>query len=645
VANAVWSHPEGQETASDYPATRAGLQGAIDNLAAGRGRVLVVGEIEIDEPISLHSNCHLAGLGFGMSVIKRADNSFTGTSPAQFANMLISSEYGSNGTLSTSSTPQENISVTGLTIDGNYANNTVTFTSPGLVTGHYGIKFQYVMGVHLHDLVIKNLLQTGVDLVSCGNARCSDLHIASCGKYAAAASRNSFNFNNGTSTALADGYARDLVLTNLVSEDAKDTNITLKNVMDVSISNCTFDGAKIGIEIESTNSTMPLQGNFNISNITSRNQNMNFIRFSPLAGTGIENVNVSNCTCDLHPTDHGNDTATAHSAALFFGRTNDAYFKHLTVSDVTVRNINSFQETTEVSMLYFNLPGTTQSEHITFRNVKLFGANGATFNNDNHGFEIQGHVAHLTLDGCHVQDAESNGYLIGPDTTGKECRDVRIRGCSVDGAQADGFKILTAVDADIARVDVSDCTTKDCAIGTSARGFIVGVSAASGGSCNDVAIRGGRIAQTSGAISGVEVYQNGTGVVDNILLENIDVSDIGGGGTPFRLTGTPTNIDITYAVRRSPNITAASSITLLPGTFSHISGNTTIDNIVNSAIHEGREITLFTTGTPTIKHNSGGTGNIRCTGAADLVMAANSMVKFVSVDGTLWRQSGPQVTS
>lgn len=635
---AIRAMKDGDFVATMFPGTTTGLQAAIDYLGGAAGEVATgPGILQTDSPISVHSGLRWAAHG---TTIKRAAGSFTGTSPAYFANMVISTAFGANGTLSDSGTPQSDISIEGLTIDGNSAAfSGVTFTSPGLITGHYGIKFQYVDGIVLRNIVCKNLLQTGTDLVSCANARCSNLQYINCGQYATAASRNSFNFNNGDAGAIAAGYAQGLVLDNMVSEGATDTNVTLKNVMDVTISNCVWDGAKIGIEVESTSSAIPLLSRYSISNIAAKNQTMNFIRFSPSTGTGYENITVSNCICDLHPTNHANDIATAHSAAIFLGRTNDAYFKHLTITDVTVRNINSFSANSEASMLLFNLPGTTQSEHIRLRNITLIGANGAEFNSANNGFEIAGHVAHLTIEGCHVQNAENNGFLVGPNSAGKECRDVRIRGCSVDGAQADGFKILTAVNASISRVDVADCQTKDCAIGTSSRGFIVGVSATAG-NCTDVSIKGCRVTQTSGAISGFEVFQNTAGVVDNFILENNDTSDIGVGGTPYRITGAPTNIHIVYAVRQSPNITAASTITLLPGNFSVISGNTNIDNITNSVVHKGREIVLQCTGTPTFNHNSGGTGNLRCDGAANKVMTGNDIIRFVS-DGSLWWQCGP----
>jgi hypothetical protein len=94
--------------------------------------------------------------------------------------------------------------------------------------------------------------------------------------------------------------------------------------------------------------------------------------------------------------------------------------------------------------------------------------------------------------------------------------------------------------------------------------------------------------------------------------------------------------------RQGVDITAASTINPDDGNYFVVNGNTPIDNIGNAARNKGKVAIFECSGTPTFKHNSGGTGNIRCTGSADVIMTANDIIQFVS-NGTLWKQCAPVV--
>jgi len=94
--------------------------------------------------------------------------------------------------------------------------------------------------------------------------------------------------------------------------------------------------------------------------------------------------------------------------------------------------------------------------------------------------------------------------------------------------------------------------------------------------------------------------------------------------------------------RQGSDITAASTITPLEGNYFVVTGITNIDNITNSTAFKGRVIYLEFTGTPTLIHNSGGTGNLRLVGSANVAMTAGDVIQLVS-NGTLWRQCAPVV--
>lgn len=89
----------------------------------------------------------------------------------------------------------------------------------------------------------------------------------------------------------------------------------------------------------------------------------------------------------------------------------------------------------------------------------------------------------------------------------------------------------------------------------------------------------------------------------------------------------------------------ASASTITPDGFSSffvVSGSNSIDNIGTNPAWVGRELTIQTVAAPTFKHASGGTGNIRCVGSADVVMTANDVIKFMYT-GTVWVQTAPVV--
>lgn len=81
----------------------------------------------------------------------------------------------------------------------------------------------------------------------------------------------------------------------------------------------------------------------------------------------------------------------------------------------------------------------------------------------------------------------------------------------------------------------------------------------------------------------------------------------------------------------------ASAATLaITNEFHKVTGNVTIDNISDAlTASAGQQVRLWFTGTPTIRSNGGGTGNIR-TGGGDRAVVANEILLF-QFDGTNWR--------
>jgi hypothetical protein len=84
--------------------------------------------------------------------------------------------------------------------------------------------------------------------------------------------------------------------------------------------------------------------------------------------------------------------------------------------------------------------------------------------------------------------------------------------------------------------------------------------------------------------------------------------------------------------------TAAASIDVA-ASYHPVTGTTTIDNLNDPAgARAGQRATFKFASALTIRHNGGGTGNIRTMTHQDKVVVANQVVSFV-YDGTVWREA------
>ncbi len=96
-----------------------------------------------------------------------------------------------------------------------------------------------------------------------------------------------------------------------------------------------------------------------------------------------------------------------------------------------------------------------------------------------------------------------------------------------------------------------------------------------------------------------------------------------------------------FARKKGANIAAANNLTLGgDGNVFIITGNTQINGVLTTDWQAGSDVSLIFTGTPTVKHNTGGTAGFAATllaGSADLA-AANNTVLTLIYDGTNWQE-------
>jgi hypothetical protein len=357
--------------------------------------------------------------------------------------------------------------------------------------------------------------------------------------------------------------------------------------------------------------------------VEARNGLANFWRSPPVATVSYENIHISNCSVDFHPTLHGSTAGGTYNAApIFLSRSNDSYVKQFTFANATFRNINSASAASEAAWVIIGLPGTTPCTDITLRDLTFHGASGA-FHNQNPGIFVYGNVQRLTIDNCRLYGPEDRGIYISPQS-GTTVSDVTISNCLVSASQSDSYAVFPNGTGTAKRIYIRDCIAIDGAL-SSGRHFLIGTSAATD-STTFVHVDGCRSVKTSGGVTGLELFHTGGSTLSNIWLGLNDMSQTG--GTNYAITGTPSGIHYDPPRGIGTSITAAATIAIpTDGTVFHVTGNTNVTNgITVSPIDNGRQITLVFDGTPTVSDTGTSklNGNMVCTADDTLTLVCDA---------------------
>jgi hypothetical protein len=230
------------------PPTRANVQAVLDMATPTRKLSIQQGSgnLDVDSTLWIHGNTYWSGEGKGISTITRTR--FNVADPRYHGDVMNSARWamhtpnlGLKGNVPTDSLA--NITITGITIDGNY---TAWPSADPNSCNNFGIQLWFSENVAIRDIEIKNTLQTAIEFDACRKVQISDFYIHDVGKQRNVGTRNGVNLNNNSTNLVASSrWGRDMRVSGGRIDNHRDTMLDCANVSDVMISDirsyCDFD--------------------------------------------------------------------------------------------------------------------------------------------------------------------------------------------------------------------------------------------------------------------------------------------------------------------------------------------------------------------------------------------------------------------
>lgn len=172
------------------------IQAALTAIPAAGGKVYIpAGTYITSTTLYIKSATWLAGDGIGVTIIKR--KAATQTPSTTTLNAPIISAGPSVGTIYSSGTSGSKITITDLTLNSDYTNQT-RITASG---GTNNLRFAYVNGLTLQRIESLNTLETGIEVTFSNNVLIDSCIISAAGKLAAVADANGIGVYYGHATA------------------------------------------------------------------------------------------------------------------------------------------------------------------------------------------------------------------------------------------------------------------------------------------------------------------------------------------------------------------------------------------------------------------------------------------------------------
>lgn len=598
--------------ATEYPGTTAGLQEAIDSLAGGKGKVFVgPGTLSTTAPVWIHSNCHLQGAGIGVTIIQRATGSLTDADDARTGLGIGGAPYGSNGTLFSSGSQGSNVTISDLTIDGNYSNFT-SLTDTALTP--LGIRLDYVTGLTIHNVKIQNTLQGGFYFNSCKGLLVSDIYTDTVGQWSVSSSRNALTLTNNDDTTTLTNQG---TITNCTFLTTGDEAIVLVGTQGVTISNVTADGCDFVVEFTGSGS-VDFTDNV-IRGIVATNIREECITLSPSA-SDVYRCNFSDMVFNCH--------TSAHEGSVIYMATSTIDVADCSFSNITATNINS---TDSSAVNWIDIQSGTGKSRVRLRFQGLrFSGVSSTRTNDI-GANIRHTCSDIHFTDCRFKDVAGIGIALDDAAADTESN-IHFDGVEVDGANYFGTRIRNnTAAATMKEIYFDACLMKDCA--KQAAGSNAGwqfSAGFAGSSINNIYLRGCRSYKTSGTnhAYGVNLLQT-AGTLDSVIVEGCDFS--GTNTAEFVASGTMTNIRFRPRAGKGTAIASAATIAIpTDGDVFHVTGTTNVTNgITVNPWDNGRYVRLIFDDVLTVSDT--GTSVLQ----GDFTSAAND-VFGLTCDGTNW---------
>jgi hypothetical protein len=628
---AIWAKRDGQFTPKNFPGTRLGFQEACDYLLGGRGKVFIgPGVLETDTAVWIHSGVHLQGCGINQTIIRRT--TMADGDAANSAAVIAVSAYGFNGTIPTSGTPQSDITISDLTLDGNYSLFGAV-TQANLIPA--GIHANFTDGVRITRVRTVNCLGDGFRLRFCRNAYLTDVEAVSCGKWSISAAKNGINFIGDYAGVGAWGYNHSLIGARIsdigTGAAAKDAEaIQVSAIHQLTIDNVEVDGCDYVIECAPTVITVGTWGKWTIKNVIATNVKGYFFVFGlgQSSGYTLEDVVIDGCEMAGHATLHDGGvislTSASSAVAINRFRMNECHYRNVNTFDTTTRNWFDIQPANAAGYRDISL------SHITAQ-----GLPGSTRTGSEIGIVLRAPLANVRLHDVHLRDVPGRGIHISDNANmaAPVIDDVVLSDVFVEGSNDVGFRVgsfAATGTGTIGNVRFIDCVAKDTSKVTTVAGFQINMTQA-GATTRRIYFDGCRAYRTAGVTMnfGLTLLRS-AGTVDEIHIQGCDFQVAANSDGIFFDAGA-TNVRLIPRPGQGPNITAAATIQIpVDGDVFLVTGNTNITNGITVRVWDkGRTVRLIFTGTPTVSD----TGTSRLLAA--LVAAADTTLQLCS-DGTNW---------
>lgn len=622
----IFALKDGDFYATEFPGTTAGLQAAIDYGGGDKVEVYIgPGTLEITTAISVHQNCHLRGSGRGVTTIKRASGSLLTGDAIYTGASLLTTPYGSNGTPATgTANAVSDITIASMTIDGNQsAFGSVNPSTPR----HMGILTIWTERLTLLDLDVREYLQTGIQTDACRDVQASNIYLKNNGQYASPSSKNGISFNNTQASAIGDGWAKNFVLTNLVSDTVGDVHIHCGNCLNVVVHGAKTNAGEVVIELEGDTTRMGSTDmtDFIFDGILATGNTGAYFTNNLSASVNLGRVVVSNGIMDASTS--GQNAIPVHLTQASASN----YIYDVLIDSCVFRNINS-SDTSNISFLVLAGASATASTDIIIRGCTFSGLSSST-QTGCHGLNLASSVTRLIVSDCTFRYVPGVGVFAHPGS-GQTVRDSIFARIVCDTTNNDGFAFVenNSTSGAIINCLVDACTTIDADRQTGNQCFNVGaLSAAGGGSVTYVTFANciGRKTSGSNPARGINVGVGAGGTTDNISAFGCNFNNL---TAPFNLgSGTPTNLHFDTPRGKGTNIASAATITIpTNGDVFHVTGTTNITNgITVRPWDNGRTISLIFDGILTVSDT--GTSVLQ----GDFTSAANDVLQL-ACDATNW---------
>lgn len=198
---------------------KTAIQAALDAVPATGGKVYApAGTYIVSEALWIHSNTHVCGDGIDITTFKRAGDSYTSTSDPGFNTNPVLCCGPSPESPYTNSNSGTAITLTDLTVDGNYTAQTLT----SIGNGAYGFSTARTLGsdsggcidgLTIQRCKFQNLMQDGMYISNCNNVLIDSCVTYKTGQTALVTGKNGISFTGGP-TDLANGWCKNLTVSN-----------------------------------------------------------------------------------------------------------------------------------------------------------------------------------------------------------------------------------------------------------------------------------------------------------------------------------------------------------------------------------------------------------------------------------------------